>query len=104
MKKEGKRRQSGGTRSQGFLLGSVEEFMQGSSQSGKQACWRTGRVARRWERGGHPSLLWCTVISHPSQSGGLFELYVPLIIHLGFSVPGQAHKDQIYVPTGNERI
>lgn len=72
-------------------------------QPGMQACWQTGWVVRRWERGGHPSLLCCTVIRRPSGSSGLFELYVPLIIHLGCSALGQAHKDLIYFLAGNER-
>lgn len=60
-------------------------------------------VARRWKSGGHPSLLCCAVIRRPSGSSGLFELYVPLIIHLGCSALGQAHKDLIYSLAGNER-
>lgn len=69
---------------------------------GKQAGWQTGWVARRWERLGHPSLPCCVVIRHPLGSSGLFELYVPLIIHLGCSALGQAHKDLIYSLAGNE--
>lgn len=72
-------------------------------QPGKQADWQTGWVARRWKSGGHPSLLCCTVIRRPSGSSGLFELYVPLIIHLGCSALGQTHKDLIYSLAGNER-
>lgn len=44
----------------------------------------------------------CVVIRHPLGSSGLFELYVPLIIHLGCSALGQAHKDLIYSLAGNE--
>lgn len=72
-------------------------------QPGKQAGWQTGWVARRWESGGHPSLLCCAVIRRPSGSSGPVELYVPLIIHLGCSALGQAHKDLIYSLAGNER-
>lgn len=68
-----------------------------------QAGRLTGWVARRWKSGGHPSLLCCAVIRRPSGSSGLFELYVPLIIHLGCSALGQAHKDLIYSLAGNER-
>jgi len=72
-------------------------------QPGQQAGWQTGWVARRWKRGGHSSLLCWAVIRRPSGSSGLFELYVPLIIHLGCSALSQAHKDLIYSFTGNER-
>lgn len=75
---------------------------QDGTQPGKQAGWQTGWVARRWERLGHPSLPCCVVIRHPLGSSGLFELYVPLIIHLGCSALGQAHKDLIYSLAGNE--
>lgn len=71
-------------------------------QPAKQAGWQSGWVAWRWESGGHPSLLCCAVIRRPSGSSGLFELYVPLIIHLGCSALGQAHKDLIYSLAGNE--
>lgn len=74
-----------------------------SVQPGKQAGWQTGWVARKCKSGGHPSLLCCAVIRRPSGSSALFELYVPLIIHLGCSALGQAHKDLIYSLAGNER-
>lgn len=56
-----------------------------------------------WTSGGHPSLLCYAVIRSPSGSSGLFELYVPLIIHLGCGALGQAHKELIYSLAGNER-
>lgn len=74
---------------------------------GEQTDWQTGWVVRRWERGGHPypphPTLCRTVIRRPLESSGLFELYVPLIIHLGRGAVGQAHKDLIYPLAGNER-
>ena len=61
----------------------------------EQAGWQTGWLVRRVSVG-QPSLLCRAVIRCPLWSGGLFELYVPLIIHLGYSTLGQAHKDLIY--------
>lgn len=70
---------------------------------GKQAGRQTGWAARTWKSGGHPILRRGAVIRCPSGSSGLFELYVPLIIHLGRSALRQAHKDLIYSLAGNER-
>lgn len=91
-------------RSQGFSRWwAMRDGRRAGVQPGKQAGWQTGWVARRWESGGHPSLLCCAVIRRPSGSSGPVELYVPLIIHLGCSALGQAHKDLIYSLAGNER-
>lgn len=70
---------------------------------GKQAGRQTGWVARTWKSGGHPILCRGAVIRCPSGRSGLFELYVPLIIHLGCGALRQAHKDLIYSFAGNER-
>lgn len=74
-----------------------------SSQESRLAGRLGGWEVRRWERVGHPSPLCCAVIRRPSGSGGLFELYVPLIIHLGRRTLDRAHKDLIYALIGNER-
>lgn len=74
-------------------------FGQPSRLAGRLGGW----VVRGWERVGHPSLLRSAVIRHPSGSDGLLELYAPLIIHLGYTTLGQAHKGLIYPPAGNER-
>ena len=50
-----------------------------------------------------PVPLCYVVIRRPSGSSGLFELYVPLIIHLRCSALSQAHKGLIYSRAGNER-
>lgn len=63
----------------------------------------SGWVLRTWESGGHLSLRCCAVIRRTSGSCGLFELFVSLIIRLGYSALHQAHKDLIYSLTGNER-
>lgn len=89
--------------SQGFLLVSNEGWRRAGIEPGKQAGRQTGWVASTWNCGGHQSLRCCAVIRHPSGSSGLFELYVPLIIHLGCSALRQAHKDLIYSLAGNER-
>lgn len=111
MGKHGYRRESAGQaretnqqpRSHIFLCyWAIWNGKQDGTQPGKQAGWQTGWVAGRWERLGHPSLPCCVVIRHPLGSSGLFELYVPLIIHLGCSALGQAHKDLIYSLAGNE--
>lgn len=89
--------------SQGFLLVSDEGWQRAGIEPGEQAGRQTGWVANTWNSGGHPSLRCCAVIRRPSGSRGLFELYVPLIIHLGCSALRQAHKDLIYSLAGNER-
>lgn len=64
-----------------------------------------GRLGVWWRGGrgfGHQSLFCLLLIRCPSGNGGLFELYGPLIIHLGRSRLGQAHKDLIYTSAGNE--
>lgn len=85
----------------------LKDFLPASSEGWRLA--RGNRLAGRlggWcgdgTGFGHPSLFCLAVIRRPSGSGGLFELYVPLIIHLGRGRLGQAHKDLIYSPAGNE--
>lgn len=70
---------------------------QGSRLAGRPGGWRGGGRVEATR-----PLLCCAVIRRPSGSSGLFELYVPLIIHLGCSALGQAHKDLIYSLAGNE--
>lgn len=79
-------------------MASKPAFSQACRLVGRLGGWRGGGRG-----GGHPSLLCRTVIRRPSGSSGLFELYVPLIIHLGCSALSQAHKELIYFLAGNER-